>query len=139
MPANVTPIFTVTPNIAWTASFQTGAGDYDGTGTANLLAFTAGANGSFLEKLRIKGINSPTASVLRVYINNGSTHTTAANNTFYGEVLLPLITASTTLSTPDIEYPINEALPAGYTIYVGTGTSQSASNAWTVTAVGGNY
>lgn len=59
------------------------------------------------------------------------------NNFFYGEISLPATTASATASTQDIDYPMNLALPPGYTIVVGLGTAVSAG--WTCLAIGGKY
>ena len=60
-----------------------------------------------------------------------------SNNYFYGEVSLPATTATQTSATTDIDYPINLAVPPGYHIVVGLGTTVAAG--WTVTAVGGIY
>lgn len=59
------------------------------------------------------------------------------NSKFYGEISLPATTASATTATPDIEYPLNLALPADWAIYVGLGTTVAAG--WLVTAIGGDY
>ena len=56
----------------------------------------------------------------------------------YGEVSLPLISAvSATAAFSDIDYPMNLALPAGYHVYVGLGTTVAAG--WQVTGIGGTY
>ncbi len=60
----------------------------------NKLVFTAGANGSYIKKLRFQAIGTNVASVARIYINNGSTNGTATNNSFYGQVSLPATTAT---------------------------------------------
>ena len=77
------------------------------------------------------------ATVARIYLNNGSAHTTAANNSFYAELSLPATTASATAATVDIDLPMNFALPAGFCIYVGIATAVSAG--WVVTPIAGNY
>lgn len=59
------------------------------------------------------------------------------NNKFYGELSLPATTISATAATPDIDYPMNMALPPGWEVYVGLGTTVAAG--WTVTAIGGDY
>jgi hypothetical protein len=60
-----------------------------------------------------------------------------SNNMFYGEISLPQVTLSATAATADIDYPMNIALPPGYHILVGLGTTVTAG--WTVTAIGGKY
>lgn len=61
----------------------------------------------------------------------------ASVNMLYGEVSLPGTTATATAATTDIDYPLNLALPPGYHILVGLGTTVAAG--WTVTAIGGKY
>jgi hypothetical protein len=135
---NVKPIFTSTPAISVGVSVATAQNTYDGTGANDTLVFTADStDGSFVSRLRFKAKGTNVATVARVYINNGSTVGTASNNTFFGEIGLPATTASASAATPDVDYPMNVALPAGYKIYVGVATTVSAG--WAVTAVGGAY
>jgi hypothetical protein len=116
----------------------TATGDYTGVSANHVLVFTADAtNGGFVQRLRFKATGTNTASVARIYLNNGSTAGTATNNTFYGEVPLPAITAINTTATLDIDYPMNFALNPGFRIYVGLGTTVAAS--WVCTAIGGKY
>lgn len=119
-------------------TFTTAAADYTGaTATHNKLVFTAGANGSFVQRLRFKAIGTNVATVARVFINNGSANTTAANNSFYGELSLPATTASSTAATVEIDYPMNLALTPNFRIYVGLGTTVAAG--WVCMAVAGEY
>ena len=59
------------------------------------------------------------------------------NNSLFGEVSLPIVAASTSAATPDIEYPLNFALPPGYRIVVGLGATVTAG--WTCEVIAGNY
>jgi hypothetical protein len=116
----------------------TATGDYNGTGGNNILIFTADAtNGGFVQRIRFKAIGTNTASVARIYINNGSTNGTATNNVFYGEVSLPGTTAINTAATVDVDYALNFALPAGYRIYAGLGTT--VASGWVASVVAGAY
>jgi len=145
MAANTAPIFSiqgdqsVNDGTTMPSTFTTAAADYTGaTATHNKLVFTADAtNGGFIQRLRFKAIGTNTASVARVFINNGSANTTASNNAFYGEISLPATTISSTAATVEIDYPMNFALKAGFTIYVGLGTTVAAG--WVCTAIGGQY
>lgn len=145
MAANTTPIYSITGDqsvddaTTMPSTFTTAAADYTGaTATHNKLVFTADAtNGGFIQRLRFKAIGTNTASVARIFINNGSTNATAANNAFYGEVSLPATTAIATASTIEIDYPMNFALKAGFRIYVGLGTTVAAG--WVCTPIGGQY
>ena len=59
------------------------------------------------------------------------------NTKLFGEVSLPATTAIATAATSDIDYPMNFALPPGYEIYVGLGTTVAAG--WVVLPVSGDY
>lgn len=114
------------------------ANNYDGTSANAVLVFTADStNGSWVERLRFKAAGTNAASAARIFVNNGSTQTTATNNVFYGEISLPATTATSTAATIDLDYPIGFALPAGFRIYV-VYTSTIAAG-WACMAVGGDY
>lgn len=59
------------------------------------------------------------------------------NTKFYGEVSLPATTISATSATSDIDYPMNIAVPPGWVVYIGLGTTVAAG--WVVVPIGGNY
>jgi len=145
MTANTTPIFTGTPAISWATAdgnggtngpLKTANTNMDGTGTVTTV-FTAGANGSYVQRIVARPAGSCTASVLRVFINNGSASSTNTNNVLFTEVSLPLTTANAAAALQDIEVPLNFALPASYVINVTLGTTVSAG--WAVSLIGGNY
>jgi hypothetical protein len=144
MAGNTDPIFSkagdVSTNNSTTVSqaILTAANDFTGAGANNVLVFTAGANGAYVQRLRLKAAGTNVASVMRIFINNGSIHTTAANNTFYGEIALPITTSNAVgITAPDLDYPLNFALNASFTIWVGLGTTVAAG--WFVTAIAGQY
>lgn len=60
-----------------------------------------------------------------------------SNNMFYGEVSLPATTAIATAATVEVDYPMNIAIPPGFRVLVGLGTT--VSGGWIVTAIGGKY
>ena len=140
MAANTAPIYTATPAIGWSQGYCTALNaTADLTSGTIYLICTAGANGSFSRALRFKATpaGNTTATVARIWINNGSTTTTATNNTLFGEISLPLVTASATAAQTDFEYPMNLPLPAGYKIYITLGTA--SANGWAVSCLGGDY
>ena len=143
MPANTDPIYTLTPEVANNGTtgmnqlITAAATDYTGIDADTSLVFTAGADGSYIQRLRFKAGGTNVATVARIYINNGSAPTTASNNTFYGEVSLPATTAIATAATVDIDYPMGFASPGGFRIYVGLATAVAAG--WVVTPIAGNY
>lgn len=114
------------------------ANDYTGAGANNSLIFTGdAAEGAFIQRIRFKAGGTNTASVARIFINNGSVATTAANNVFYGEISLPGTTAIATAATVEMDYPMNFALPPGFRIYFGLGTAVAAG--WVATVVAAHY
>jgi hypothetical protein len=143
MPANTSPIYTLSGDLSnnsttgMNALITAAAADYTGISANNALVHTAGANGSYVRRLRLKAGGTNVAAVMRVYVNNGSTNATATNNSFIGEVSLPATTASTTAATIDVDYPLEFALPASFRIYVGLGAAVAAG--WVVTCISGEY
>jgi hypothetical protein len=144
MPGNNDPIYSRVGDLTkdgttgMASDLLTATGDYTGVSANHQLVHTADAtNGSFVQKLHFSAKGTNVASVARIYINNGSTNTTATNNTFYGQVTLPLTTAINTASTAEPEYQMSIALPPGFRIYVGLGTTVAAG--WVCTAVAGKY
>ncbi len=144
MAANTNPIFSLLGQVSSDSgtgmanTITTATGDYTGISANHKLVFTADpTNGSWLSRLRFKAIGTNTASVARIYLNNGSTSATATNNSFFGEVSLPATTATNTAATVEIDYPMNIALNPGYRIYVGVATTVAAG--WVCVGVGGDY
>lgn len=143
MAANTDPIYSKTPDVSKDGTtgmsqlVTAAAADYTGISGNYALIHTAGSNGSYVRKIRCKAGGTNVAAVARIFLNNGSTNGTAANNAFYGEISLPVTTASTTAATPDIDYPVEIALPAGTRLYVGLGAAVAAG--WVFTAIAGQY
>lgn len=130
---------------------MTNTKNYDGTeavGTAMALIFTAGSAGSQLPKLRVRyastngaaASGTTTATVVRIWANNGSVNTTATNNIFLGEVNVPVVTMSQVASVTqptDFDFSLL-SVPAGYRIYAGLATAIGGTNcALAVNMLGG--
>lgn len=140
MAANISPIFSKQGSIGINLDIASVVTDYDGTGANNVVVFTADAtNGGFVQRIRFKATGTNAVSVARIYINNGSTNSTASNNSFYGELSLPATTASTTAATVDIDYPLNFALPPGYRLVVGISAATTLASGWVPTVIAGAY
>ena len=148
MPANTTPIFPLTPDIQWnTAAISSANGLLDGTGTSSEI-FIAGANGTRIDQIVVQPLGTNIATVLRFFINNGSTSSVAANNALAHEVALPANTISQTTASFNFDIVLNkdggattlppiQYLPAGYTIRGSVGTTIAAG--LKVTIYGGDY
>lgn len=160
MPVTATPIFAQTPNVgalnAVLSTAMTNTKAFDGTetaGTAMVLVFTAGANGSRIDQVtcRFASTNGATASgtssasLIRFWLNNGSANTTAGNNIFIGEVAMAAtaVTAlgASALTVSALPLPVGGLnIPAGYRLYAGTTVAAGGTNiAFAVNAVGGDY
>src|SRR5215212_12080419 len=116
MAANVDPIYSKAADIQWNGYIVTANTTADLTAGTSYLVFTADAtNGGFLQKLRFRATpaGNTTATVARIWLNNGSTAGTAANNSLYDEITLPVTTASGTLATAGYELLMNIPLPLG--------------------------
>ena len=136
MAANNSPIFPKIGKTLW-GTVATANTALDGTGTV-VTIFTADAtNGSRVDLIRVMHAGTNIATVLRIFINNGSTNATAGNNTLYKEVSVAANTISQTAASVDMEIPMDLALPAGYKINVTVGTTIAAGLA--VSAQGGDY
>ena len=139
MPGNSTPIYSKVADWQWVSGITTANTTKDLTTGTSYHVFTADAtNGGYVKKLRIRHTGVNPASVLRVFINNGSAITTAANNILFDEIgISALSTVSESSASTLFEIPINEALPPGYKIYVTVGIATTGGLA--VTAVAGKY
>jgi hypothetical protein len=152
MPANTNPIFTITPNVNSVAITAQGASsgvksNGDGTiGTDIFLLFTAGSNGSYLEKIRFQVVGSASATanatVLRIYLSSkSSSTTTGGTDTFnIGELAYPSVAVgSTTANVVFTEVFLNIVLKSGQTILVQSGNSFATNTSFQATAFGGDY
>lgn len=133
MPANLQPIFPLTQKVSW-GSVATANTAKDGTGTV-VTVFTAGANGSKIDQIKVRALGTNVATVLRFFINNGSTNATPANNTLIHEVTVAATTVSETAALADNDITITKGsdvavpipyLPAGYKVNVTVGTTVAA-------------
>lgn len=132
-----TPIFPQTPKVQLGTLLTTANTAKDGTGTVVQISAVAGASGAFVESVEALPIGTNVASVLRVFLNNGSTPATAANNILWEEVSLPATTLTEVAAQTKVVIPLNRAIPAGYTLYATIGTAVAAG--WRVRVHSGDY
>jgi hypothetical protein len=145
MPANTSPIYSIVGAVDSVATNNSGLvvgptanTAQDGSGTL-YKAFTAGSNGSYIQKIRFRPVGSPAATVCRVFIST-STSTSATNTWLYDEITLPAVTVSQTAASSVFELPLNFALDPNYLLYVTFGTSTgSAGTGYSVVTIAGDY
>jgi hypothetical protein len=149
MPANTSPIYSLTPNISGIAP-TAGNTNSDGTGTigTNIFkAYTAGANGSYVSVIRWAAVGTTAATntgatVGRIFITSLSSGTTSpGNNTWLlAEYALAIqSTDNSATATFFIEVPVYKALPAGWCILVTNHVAPNANTAWQAVVYGGDY
>ena len=145
MPANTNPIYSIVGSVDSVATNNSGLivgptanTAQDGTGTM-YKAFTAGTNGSYVQKIRFRPVGSPSATVARVFISS-STTTNATNTWLYDEITLPSTSVSQVAASSVFELPLNFALDPSYLLYVTFGTSTGATGTgYSVVVIAGDY
>ena len=138
MVANAIPRFPERADIAWgTTALATANTAKDGTGTV-LTVFTADAtDGSWVRSMVWQPAGTNIATVGRIFINNGSTNATPANNIYYGQLTLPATTNSETAALFAPVFPLGIWLPPGYKLNCTVGTT--VASGYYITVVGGDY
>lgn len=133
---NSNPLFTAVGKTGW-ATMTAANTAKDGTGTVGTI-FTADAtNGGYVQKIIGRPLGTNVASVARIFLNNGLTNATAANNTLIAEIGLQATTVSEVAAQTGVELNLNIPIPPGYRLMVALGTAQAAG--WAFTAIGGDY
>ena len=136
MAVTATPIFSQTPVFTVGQTITTANTAKDGSGTVVLL-YTAGANGSRIDTIKVRNTGTAVATVIRIFINNGATNATATNNSLYVEATIAAATLSETSALADNVITMGISLPASYRVYATIGTT--VATALQVSAVGGDY
>jgi hypothetical protein len=133
VPANTSPIFTLTPHIS-SARIATANTNRDGTGTLGSVA-TGATNGTRIDRVTISATSTTTAGMVRLFIDDG-----AANIRLIREIPVTAATPSGTVQAFFYEfartdtYPV-EVLPSGYILKAGTNNAES----FDVVAHGGDF
>ena len=137
-PSEVWDMFTSAPDIQWApAALSAANAAKDGTGTVATVFAADAINGGFITKLNARPSGTAVATVLRVFINNGASSATPANNILFAEMSLPAVTLSEIAAQPDFVLPLNIALPANYKILCSLGTAVAAG--YYLSVIGGKY
>jgi len=139
MPANTSPIFTLTPNTSTVALAAANTAS-DGSGVITTL-FTAGANGSRVE--RVTFINSQlaaavsTANVGKVFIS----HDAGVTWFLYAEIAIPAVTRSTSAigARQQIVFSNGLILETGHLLGATIAVYAGVQDRTNVNAEGGDY
>lgn len=134
---NINPIFPGSPNVGMGPN-TTATTNKDGTAADIVTIFTAGVNGSYVRKIRLTAMATTVGGIGRFWLNNGSDHTSAANNTLIAMKDLPTVADIDAGAVTEIDIEINEAIPANWKIYMGV-AGLAAASVWQATVYGGDY
>lgn len=147
MAQNTSPIFGKTPNVdsVLVTAANTSSQGGGTVGTDIFKAFTAGANGAYVSKVRlIPTATTPTtttATVARIFVSSVTSGSTASTDTFLiAEQTLAAVgadNASVGVSYYDIV--IEAPIEANQTILVTNHAAPAANSAWRVVAFGMDY
>jgi len=139
MPANTSPIFTLTPR-AVTAIIAAANTARDGSG-ALVDVMTAGSNGSRIDYITFTSsqasVGASSARVQRVFL----TDTSGLNPRIISEVVLPAVTSSNTAigATSTITFTNGLVIASGQKIQVTQSVYASAADNTSVLVRGGDY
>lgn len=138
MAANTTLICSRLPDVQWIGAVVAANTTKDlATGTIYLVWTADITEGGRLEKLLVSPLGTNVATVLRVWLNNGSTTATAANNTLITNVTLAATTVSEVAAIAEVTVNLQLAINANYRVYVTIGTAVAAG--FGIIGVGGKY
>jgi hypothetical protein len=152
MPGNVDPIFSKQGNALnvgiWTSALTANTRS-DGVGTIAtdmVKIFTAGANGAYIDRIRLfpsgsTASTATTASCARFYTSTVTSGATTRDNTFpFAELALPSQTVDApTTAVSYMEIPCDFVLPANQTILMSLHHAAAANSSWQATVFGGDY
>jgi hypothetical protein len=148
------PIFTKTPRSevciipSANAQVKTDGTSAGGANDQMILLFSAGADGSFIDKIWFVPVSATpatsAATVLNVYMSTttgGVGATTNANTHLVAQVsaIAGIRTASTTDPTPYLEVTLNFNMETGWNILVSQAVTQGGTVQWQAVASGADY
>lgn len=120
MAANlVGPTWVLTPNVSISNS-ASAVTTIDGTGTL-VTGFTAGTNGSRVERIRVKCAATSAAGLVNIFIFDGT------NNRLLTSITVTAVTTSTTVSAFESVVTLGIVLPTGFLLKWATTIAQSTN------------
>ena len=140
MAANTEPIFTITPNIGQAISTGTANTASDGSGSMATL-FTAGINGSRIERITYQNAqNAPAASsamLIKIFLTN----TSGENPRLLSEIAVPAATrtASAVGASGTLLFTNGLVIPSGTLVKVAQSVYAGDNDLMHFTAEGGNF
>lgn len=134
MPANTSPLFSLTPVLSC-AQVSVANSNRDGSTGTYVDVVTGAANGTRIDYIRIKAAVTTTAGMVRLFLYDGT------STRLYTEILVTAITASATVAS--FESSLNLVFTTGRPIILKSGDKIKANTekaeAINVIAFGGSY
>lgn len=145
-----TGAFPQTINVSGVINGATANTKSDGTGTIGtdlFKAFTAGAQGSLVKRVRFNPVASVaatglSATVLRLFLSSKTSGATSpgVDTWLVAEIAAAVQTADQTVTaTFSLEIPLNLVVPAGYTLLVSSHIINVANTSWHALVEGVDY
>lgn len=153
MATTPTPIFGQTPKSDVSSIWLNGStaltkndGSATAIGTDIMKAYTAGANGAYIDRIRLHPVattaaTATTATVARIYLSTATSGATTNTNThLWQEVACPAQTAAqTTTATTPIDIPMGIRLAANQTILWSMHHVAAANTMWECTVIATDF
>lgn len=126
MPANTSPIFALTPELA-IATVTAATTDRTGaTMTNTVTLLTAATNGTKITQIGAKVAGTNAATLVLIFVSDSS----GANFKLFDEIVLPAVTASTTATSQrqvtaysDLQLKVGQVVKVGITVAVTDGVN----------------
>jgi len=123
--------------IGWAVSLITAANTAkDGTGTVGYI-FGPEIADAYVDRIVFRAAGTNVATVARLFINNGKTHSQASNNVLFAEITLAATTLDEATAFANNEIVTDLWLPKGTRLFVILGTA--VAGGYYVSAVAGDY
>ena len=146
-------LFGATPKSTSTAIWLSGStaltkndGSATAIGTDIMLAYTAGSNGAYIDRVRLHPVGTTaatatTATVARIYISSKASGATTNTDThLWQEVACPSQTTDqTTTATTPIDIPMGIRIQANYVILFSMHHVAAANTMWECTVIATDY
>jgi len=127
---NINPIFSRVAEVQGVESIATANNTIDLTSCTSYLICTANAtNGGWLDGVivKINPANNCAGTVVRFWMNNGSTTGTSSNSFLIGEMTIAAWTTSATAQSPDYFWSYDGPMAPGAKLYLTVATAPGGS------------
>jgi hypothetical protein len=126
MPLSTKPIFPGAPWCEIGDTLTTANTNMDGTGTLSTVFTADSVCGGRIDFIKVRALGTNVATVIRVFVNNGGSNATPANNALIYEQTIAATTAAAAAALADNYIPLDYPLKPGWRVMVAIGTTVAA-------------